>query len=330
MRVRSLPRPLANPAAAARLTLGCLIAVAALGVAQQAAANPMGAADPSRSAPTNSEQQLIDPPAPGAAPKTYALISAVGTTLNMVSSKYQTGSNIDPFGRKQIEVGSQALNNVVLLGLEKAVERIDPDSKRLLLHVSLPDLEGVGHNAKPRAISEDMFRKLQVFEDRQKWDTIITVTPRYQHSGVNRMGDKLWGIGFFIHDLDSARLSDNDLPSDFESFAPMEEDVSTTKSGVRARSNKFVAPYAYLRFTVYDAKTLQVIRVLDRLDARKTIDPDCNALRLSDCFNSEQMVKLMVSQTERSVTAGVTGGKTGTVELKDPKLVAPAATKTTP
>jgi hypothetical protein len=305
--------------AVAVVIAAALAGASLVAVAQTAPVIPKG------NAPTNSDLQLIDPPVPGAAPKTYALVSAAGSTLNMVSARYQTGSNIDPFNRRQIDVGSQALNNVVLVGLDKAVERIDPSAKRVLVGVSSPDLVSVTHNKRADAAAQDMLNKLQAFDERKQWDYIIAVTPRYQHSGFNRMGDKLWGIGVYVHELESANMSGSgmDLPVDMETFAPVEEEMATPTAGVRAKSNKFLAPYAYLRFTVYDAKTLQVLRVLDRLDARKTVNPDCDALKMSDCFSNSQLMAMVVAQTERSVSAGVTG-KTGIVEVKDAKIVSPA------
>jgi hypothetical protein len=266
----------------------------------------------------HADEPLIDPAAAGAAPRKIALVSAVGNVLHMVSAKQVVGSNMDPFSRLQLNIPDQRLNNTVLRGMDRAVGRIDPTAERVLLHVSAPDLSKTTHNDRANVTSADLLDKLRGFDERKNWDLIIAATPRYQHSGFDRMGDKLWGLGVYIYGLESAQVSSI---SGFESFAPMEEDVVTIKQKY-ASTKTFVAPFAYLRFTVFDAKTLKVIRTVDKLEARKTADPDCAALKIADCFTPDQLAVMIDRMAERTATAGV-AGKIGTVEASDPKLVTP-------
>jgi hypothetical protein len=289
----------------------------AVAAAQPAHAQLFGTAPP-----TNSEQLLIDPPAPNTPPRRIALVSGVGSVMHYVEAKQEVGSRIDPFVRRQVEIPSQGLNTMVLRGLDSAIAQIDPSAERILLQIAPPSLEGVSHNQRHEVVANDMRTKLTGFAEREKWDLIVAVSPRYQHSGFNRMGDKLWGLGVYVYGLESAQIGDagGELPSDFETFTSPDEDVATPDKG-RARANKFVAPYAFLRFTVYNAKTMEVVRVLDRLDARKTADPNCTAVNVAKCFSTAQYVEMIANQAERTAVAGVRGGRTGTVEMKDARVV---------
>ncbi len=263
---------------------------------------------------------LIAAPVPGAAPKTYALVSAVGSVFQMVAAKYVTGSNIDPFRRLQLPVKDQALNYSVLRGLDRAVAQVDPGAKRILLTVPAADIEGLGQSQRAQAVSDDLLKRLQGFEQRMAWDEIIAVTPRYQHSGTSRMGDKLWGIGAYIYALESANIAGDNESGSSAIDIDITEDVRTPDQK-RTTSKNYVAPYAYLRFTVYDAKTLKVLRTVDRLDARKMADPKCAATNVFNCFTPDQYAVMLDSIAETTAAAGIAGKVTGRVEMSDVKVV---------
>jgi hypothetical protein len=262
---------------------------------------------------------LIDPAAPGAAPRKIALVAAVGNSLHMISARQSTGSNIDPFNRVAITLPEQTLNNTVLQSMDRAVSRVDAQAQRILLHVSTPNLEKVTQSKRADVTAADLLTKLSGFEERQNWDLIVAATPRYQHSGFNRMGDKLWGLGVYIHGVESANVS---ALEGFESFAQPDEEVLTAKQKF-ASTQTFVAPFAYLRFTVFDAKTLKVIRTVDKLEARKTADPDCTATHIANCFTGAQYAGLVERIAQRTVSEGIAGGKIGTADASEPKLVQP-------
>jgi hypothetical protein len=282
----------------------------------------------SAQAPTTlAADQLIGPPVPGAKPKTYALVSAVGSQLQIVRLKFGTGSNLEPYERTQLPMPNQALNNAVLRGLDGAVGRVDPSAKRVLLHVNIPTNDTLVQSERAQAATDKLMRLLGNMPERQQWDEIIAVTPRYMRASSNRMGTQLWGIGIYVQPLDAKR-NDN---SGLEDTELMGFDEETNTIGAESLSSTvFVAPYSYLRFTVLDAKTLKVIRTLDRTDYRKTTNPDCTDANLFKCFTPEQHSQMIETLTERTAARGIAGvNRGGSVEMKDVRVV-PAASPASP
>jgi hypothetical protein len=274
---------------------------------------------------------LIDAPKLGAAPKTYALVSAVGSQMQVVRQKTGVGSNMDPFFRTQINMPDQALNNSVLRGLDRSVGRIDPSANRVLLHASIPALDRIPQHRRAQAAADALMDQIKAMPQRQQWDEIIAVTPRYMQASSDRMGTKLWGIGVYVQPLSSGRnmaagLEDTELMG-------FEEDVNTVGADM-VSSGTFVAPYAYLRFTVLDAKTMKVLRTQDRTDFRKTFDKDCTDRDLFKCFDPDQYGQMIDTLAERTAARGVAGvtnaDRKGSVEVRDTKVVPNAGPASAP
>ncbi len=268
--------------------------------------------------PQKSDAPLIDAPTPGAAPRKIALVSAVGNILNVINAKQSAGSRLDPFERQPLVMPGQTLNNTVLRGMDKAVSRVDASAQTVLLHVQAPNLNDVLDTEKSKVTAADLLQKLQAFEDRKNWDLIIAVTPRYAHVGTDNMADRLWGLGLYVQALESADVGG------VSSFSlATEEAITEDKQFVQVKN--FVATYAYLRFTVYDAKTLAVLRTIDKMEARKTGDPECSGAKIFKCFSPEQHASMLDRVAERAAVAAV-AGRAGFVTASEPKLVeAPAA-----
>ncbi len=265
---------------------------------------------------------LLEPAKPGDTPKTIALVSAVGGQFQVVEARDGTASRIDPFKRRQLTISSQVLNHAVLRGLSDAVAQVQPDAKRVLLTVPALDVNGLGQAQRANAVASHLLKGLQALEQRKNWDYIIAVTPRYEQSAKANMGERLWGMGTFVYPLESAQVqveNENGTPEVIDIDGT--EDVRSL-DGKPVRSQQYVAPYAYLRFTLYDAKTLQIIRTVDRLDARKTADPNCTAAHVGDCFKPLDHAQQMLTLAERSASAGILGKlPAGRVEVGETKRV---------
>lgn len=259
---------------------------------------------------------LIAPAVPGAKPKVYGLVSAVGAQLHVVRLREQAGSNMEPYVRNRVDIPDQRLNFTVLRSIDQAVARVDPQAKRVLMQFASPNLDAWPANSRHEGAARALFAALKDVPARMEWDEIIAVTPRYAQLGENRMGDKLWGIGLYVQPLESNRISGLD---GFAEFIDSAEDTVSTK-GELSSATTFVAPYAYLRFTVLDAKTLQVLRTYDRLDSRKIADQKCAAIDVFKCFDAEQFGTMVEKITERAAVRGITGGK-GLVDMPEPKRV---------
>lgn len=274
--------------------------------------------------PNTQTQPLLDPPKPGEAPKTIALISAVGGQFQYVEAKYQTGSNIDPYKRVQVNIPSQTLNLSVLRGLDEAIAQVHPESNRVLLTIPAAPIDGLGQLQRAEAVTAHLVKSLQAIEQRQAWDFIVAVTPRYQHGGSNLMGDKLWGLGAYIYPLESANVQ-SEGSSESSGLDAIEidasEEVNLTGGQGRARAKQWVAPFAYLRFTLYDAKTMREIRSVERLDARKTADPKCTSTHVFNCFSQLDYAKMVLDIAQRSASAGVVGKLQGRVEVGETKRI---------
>ncbi|MGL5002925.1 MAG: hypothetical protein ACRDAM_08290, partial [Casimicrobium sp.] len=141
-------------------------------------------------------------------PKTIALISMVGDEFTFVTQKQVTGSNIiDNFHRKTIRVPGQGINLSVLRGLDQAVAREHPDSERVFLAIPHDnDTLPAAPKERERAAYEKAIAAITKMPDRQKWDQIILVTPRWLFSERAGMASKLSGIGLYIQPLESAKL----------------------------------------------------------------------------------------------------------------------------
>src|SRR5687768_7957434 len=72
----------------------------------------------------------------GETPRTYALVAAIGSRFEVMTSKQQTGSHIPAFDRRAYAVNGNVLNRLALQGLDQAVARYEPESHRIYLSTS--------------------------------------------------------------------------------------------------------------------------------------------------------------------------------------------------
>ncbi len=252
-----------------------------------------------------------------ASPKTIALVSMIGDEFTVVTQKQQTGSNIiDNYTRRVIKVPGQGVNMSVLRGLDQAVGREHPDSERILLAIPHKE-DGLPENPQKREVAayERAVSLLRPMPERQKWDQIILVTPRWLFSERMGMASKLSGIGLYVQPIESAKLqsdSGQDLMS--ELGLTLEEETDTQTRGRTARSQTYLAPYFYAVVTTLDAKTMNVIKREERYDFRKLSNPDSTAVRVTQSFEPEQLAGLIDKFIETAALRSVTD-KRGSVEI---------------
>lgn len=253
------------------------------------------------------------------APKKIALVSMVGDQFTVVTQRQSTGSNIiDNYKRHTVRVPGQGINMSVLRGLDEAVRREHPDSERILLAIphnldTLPE--------KPQEREQAAFEKavsiLTPMKERQDWDQIVLVTPRWLFSARQGMASKLSGIGLYIQPLTSARLdsqSNGDLDVLSDLGMQLEEEVDTLKRGQTARSQTYMAPFFYTVVTTLDAKTMKVLKRDERYDFRKITNPDSTAIRLANQFDPDQLAGMIDKFIETAALRSVTEKK-GSVEI---------------
>ena len=214
--------------------------------------------------------------------KTIALLAAVGDQFSYVRQKESVGSNLQPFVRQNITAPDQLLNRMVLKGMDKAVAAEYPGAEVVMmtLRPDPPELKILPQDREAHTMGRVM-AMLQNYPDRMRWDEIMVVTPKWLMSERRGMGSKLSGIGVYVQPLGSGKdAMDDDA---------LEDEVRDAGEHQKMRSKKFVAPFFYIKVTVLDAKTLQVLRTDERYDYRKLVNSDSAALDVQASFTPEQL-----------------------------------------
>ncbi|HUQ27663.1 MAG TPA: hypothetical protein VM051_03675 [Usitatibacter sp.] len=251
-------------------------------------------------------------------PKTYALISAIGSEITYVRQVKGVGSNISPYRRTPLQVADGSIDAAVLRGLDRAVAQDDPDSKRVFLRLAPGALKGIAGYQRGDVMTAQVLSDLEFAAERKDWDRIILVTPRFANMGSSHMGDRLHGIGVYVQplgrNLDSLGDAEIQSPSDPETFAP---------DGTRSTSYRFVAPYFYAQIWVVDAKTLKVLEKNERYDFMRFYDPMSTAIDVGKSIPPEVLAQKLESFVERA-SAKALNEAIGEVIVKEPKIVNPA------
>jgi hypothetical protein len=156
---------------------------------------------------------------------------------------------------------------------------------------------------------------LRPMPERQGWDQIILVTPRWLFSPRMGMATKLSGIGMYVQPIVSGKLeSSNGDNLMAELGLTLEEETDTVTRGRTAKSETYLAPYFYAVVTTLDAKTLNVIKREERYDFRKLSNPDSTAVRVTQSFEPEQLAGMIDKFIETAALRSVTD-KRGSVDI---------------
>jgi hypothetical protein len=256
--------------------------------------------------------------APSTSPKKIALISMVGDEFSVVIQRQSTGSNmIDNFKRHTVRVPGQGINLSVLRGLDEAVRREHPDSERVLLAIAHNnDALPAKAQDRERAAFDKAISLIEPMKERQQWDQIVLVTPRWLFSARKGMASKLSGIGLYVQPLESARMQDSGSETNFfnDLGLQLEEEVDTLQRGETARSQTYLAPFFYAVVTTLDAKTLKIIKREERYDFRKVTNPESTAINVANAFDPDQLAGLIDKFIETAALRSVTD-KRGSVEI---------------
>ena len=258
------------------------------------------------------------------APRSYALVSAVGDRFTYVRQRRSVGSNIiDNFARQELKVANNALNYAVLRGLDQALRESEPDSKRVLMAMNAVQMDGVRAQDRERVSLEKMIAALEPMPQRREWDRIIVVTPSYVFSQHNGMASKLNGLGVYVQPLESGRLEGDNFSADID---PTQQGESATLSpgGKRSQSKLYIAPFSYLQVVTLDAKSLKVIDKNPRYDFQKLYDPASTALNIENSLTLDFLAERILGLIELSAGRAVNANYGTKVEVGDIKPVAPA------
>jgi hypothetical protein len=263
---------------------------------------------------------LAQAPAPAATekPKVYALVSAIGGEITVVRQRRDVGSNIEPYRRYKMPMPDASVDTAVLRGLDRAVASEDPDAKRLFFRLSPDKIQGVAGYKRGEVLSKTVLATLEAMPERQTWDRIILVAPRFLNPGREGMGPKLHGIGIYIQPI--GRKGTSSFESELESSIDPE---TISPSGEKGNSYQYVAPYFYAQLWVIDAKTMKVLETNDRYDFQRIYDPKSIAIDVAQSIPVDVLTNMMEKFVERA-SARALNDQQGEVIIREPRVVNPS------
>jgi hypothetical protein len=230
-------------------------------------------------------------------PKVYALVGAVGNRVEVVHEVQSVGSNLPPFRRSAYAVNDNIVNRLVLQGLDQAVEKSDPGSKRVYLST----------NPVPSTIErvvEDL-RKM----DRSQWDRILVALPSYRSMGNDGLPIRIQGLTIFVQPLGQGGSSwgDDRITPGTHGVRPISGPQALTPDGEVIAANTFVAPYSFIEVFILDAKTLAVLKRNVSHGHRKLTDNTASARRIFDGSNPEFLASQVIEVIHGAVEEAVLG-----------------------
>jgi len=246
--------------------------------------------------------------------KSYALVAAMGDTFMATHEVRRTGSHLAPYRYSGIDAPDNILNRLVLAGLDQAIAKVEPTSKRMLLAVAIP---------RPRTNSardDDALTAVQVQlrerPERGAWDRIVVATPAYQLQRVDAMAARTKGIGVFMQPLCQSQQGACGMHTD-GSMASAAEKVQAP-DGTEIKANQFVAPYVFVKVWILDPRTLDVTDSQEVFDYVKLWDPRADTMDLSEVVPRRELAKRIVELAMHATEEAVKRTELrGTVEVKE-------------
>lgn len=259
----------------------------------------------------------IPVPAHAQAGKTYALVSAIGSTLAYTRLKTQVGSHREPYDRHSLKVPDSSLDAAALRGLERIVKQVDPEARFVYLKLNPAEFEGVDAPRRGQTAVGKLATALERMPQRKDWHQVLVLTPRYVANERERLGSKLSGIGIYVQPIHTGIMgpSLNEIESrdDAEAISP---------SGETVRASTFIAPYFYAQVWVLDAQTLEVLYTAERFDYQRIHDPRSTAINIENAIPPETLGP-MVEKFVEQASAKALRDAIGVVTVTEPRVVQP-------
>jgi len=237
-----------------------------------------------------------------------AIASAVGGEISRVMAKFTTGSNLDPYVRQRETLTDSALDAVIMRGVDRVVARTLPDAERIYLRLNPVTIDGVRPEQRDAASFERLLAEIRTWPQRQQWDRIVIVTPRYLHGERAGMGAKLHGVGLYIQNLEN--LTD---------YPVVEPDGTPGQQ----RRNRYVALYYYATLTILDAKTLRIIEQKPWFMDEKIHDSNSTATHMANMLTTDQIVRRLEVFAEEASARALSSTLSGRVEPGELQVVPP-------
>jgi hypothetical protein len=250
--------------------------------------------------------------------KVYALVAAMGDVFMATHEVRQTGSRLTPYRYSGIDAPDNILNRLVLAGLDEAIAKIEPASKRTHLAVAVP---------RPRTNTtrdDDALTAVQVQlrdrPERAAWDRVVVATPAYRLQRTDAMAPRTKGIGVFMQPLCQSEQGPCGMRGDGTSSSAAEK--VQTPDGKDIRANQFVAPYVFVKIWILDPRTLEVTDSQEVFDYVKLWDPKADTMDLGEVIPKRELAKKIVELAMHATEEAVKRTELrGTVEVKDKGVV---------
>lgn len=186
---------------------------------------------------------LLALPAGAMAQRHYAILSLVGDEMMIVQREMQTGSRLDTNARQSVSMPDAAIDRAMLLAIDDAVRRADPNAKTTLL---VSRRQAV-YDAVARALDKGgttaaAFEAVRPIVATAKGATHLILVTKYKHAAMLRIRDghvgsgTLEGVGFYV---------------DYGSTARSYE-TNEAERGL-------ISPYAYFRVSLIDLASGKVL-----------------------------------------------------------------------
>ena len=260
-----------------------------------------------------------DPPA-GVRPKTYALIAAIGDQFAMVTEHPSTGTHLSPIRRTNFAVEGDLLNRLALRGLDAAVAKLDPDSRRIYLTLKPEALKDLSGPQRASATLGRVVTALETMPQRSEWDRIVILTPTYAAKDREGLPGKLQGPGMFVQPMCQGRtgLKPGDPDSCTGNTRPPAGPEATAPADTVSRVNYYAAPYSYVQVWILDPRTLVVIDQQKVFDHQKLFDPNNGPLGLPTAeFMAARFTAVIQKSIGKAVDDTVLRGTVETGEVRE-------------
>ena len=259
-------------------------------------------------------------------PSVYALLSAVGSRFEVLHVQQQTGTRLEAAQREAYRIDGNVLNRLVLQGLDRAVMRLDPDSRRVYL--SMDPTWSSRYTRAPRdSLPDSVLSQLRKM-DRSGWDRLLVAVPAQRVEDKEGLGRRMQGLGIYVQPLcqsDTGWGSRRGLGSCETGFAPPSGPEAHTPKGETMAANTFVAPYSFIEVWVLDPRSLEVIDRTTQYGHRKLADDSGNLTGIVSGFHNDFLATQIVEVVQSAAREAVEdAGLRGKVRVHEKGPVAPA------
>ena len=203
-----------------------------------------------------------------------AVLSLVGDHLVVVQRELTTGTRIDRNTRTPVPINAPALDNAMVLAVEREIQRADPSAQTVLLAARRPELYALqSRSLEEQAAFRSLVDAVREVAARANATHLVLAT---KHRGPARLqvsdgalGDGvLEGLGFYV---DPTR--------------PMEHLTAGQ------RSEGFIAPYAYFQLTLVDLESGAVLAQRTAMESRSAASQ--NVLTPWQALTAEQKAAML-------------------------------------